>query len=451
MSRIWTLICLLAAAGGVVLMMVSHRQAQDSCGSGDKRYVLYVAEKPEAKTEMGRPVTVLFLPASEAVDVLVKSLDRTNPVAARSFLRNHQEKVIIFPDFEQQFTADMLVSGRLPKPGTTEVLADPRTSDHGQIKAGDVELSVVGVLKKTNLLQQDAYYAADNPTARGTLDPSGKKLIGGFIVPWEDLKQIQDIKQRLPREQFTAIAGSQRLDRGVYYNYMMGMTLLLIGGSVLLIRIYMFAARRITNAWIGPPLAQINRHWKLFSLMHVIYFGIFIVGALLIYEAPLPQDFLLTTLSGQIESESGVLGVAGLAYGSRNIALAAVTTLIINFFVGSLLVITLPSVIVPGIGIFMALFRAAVWGIALAPTRLALAGAFRFHSGTLLLEGEGYILAAFFALLMPIYLFNPAEGNNLRTRYGHALMMNFKGNIIVFIMLAIAAAYEATEVILQMR
>jgi hypothetical protein len=53
--------------------------------------------------------------------------------------------------------------------------------------------------------------------------------------------------------------------------------------------------------------------------------------------------------------------------------------------------------------------------------------------------------------LMPIYLFNPAEGNNLRTRYGHALMMNFKGNIIVFIMLAIAAAYEATEVILQMR
>jgi hypothetical protein len=366
-------------------------------------------------------------------------------------LRNHQEKVILFPDFEQQFTADMLVSGRLPKPGTTEVLADPRTTDHGPIKAGDEKLSVVGVLKKTNLLQQDAYYAADNPPQRGALDPSGKKLIGGFIVPLEDLKLIRDIKQRFPREQFTAIAGSQRLDRGAYYNYMIGMSLLLIGGSVLLIRSYMFAARRITNAWIGPPLAQISRHWKLFSLMHVIYFGICIIGALIIYEKPLPQDFLLTTISGQIESESGVLGVAGMAYGSRNIALAAVTTLVINFFVGSILVITLPSVIVPGIGVFMALFRAALWGIMMAPTSMALAGAIRFHSVTLLLEGEGYILAAFFALLMPIYLFNPAEGNKLRARYGHALMMNVKGNIIVFIMLAVAASYEAIEVILQMR
>ncbi|MGD0655128.1 MAG: hypothetical protein ABSA16_12345 [Thermoguttaceae bacterium] len=451
MSRIWALICLSAAAGGVVLMVVSYRQAQDSCGSGDKRYVLYVAEKTEAKTEMGRPVTVFFLPARKVVDEFVKILGGTTAAAGRSFLRNHQEKVILFPDFEQQFTADMLVSGRLPKPGTTEVLADPRTTDHGPIKAGDEKLSVVGVLKKTNLLQQDAYYAADNPPQRGALDPSGKKLIGGFIVPLEDLKLIRDIKQRFPREQFTAIAGSQRLDRGAYYNYMIGMSLLLIGGSVLLIRSYMFAARRITNAWIGPPLAQISRHWKLFSLMHVIYFGICIIGALIIYEKPLPQDFLLTTISGQIESESGVLGVAGMAYGSRNIALAAVTTLVINFFVGSILVITLPSVIVPGIGVFMALFRAALWGIMMAPTSMALAGAIRFHSVTLLLEGEGYILAAFFALLMPIYLFNPAEGNKLRARYGHALMMNVKGNIIVFIMLAVAASYEAIEVILQMR
>jgi hypothetical protein len=99
----------------------------------------------------------------------------------------------------------------------------------------------------------------------------------------------------------------------------------------------------------------------------------------------------------------------------------------------------------------MALFRAALWGIMMAPTSMALAGAIRFHSVTLLLEGEGYILAAFFALLMPIYLFNPAEGNKLRARYGHALMMNVKGNIIVFIMLAVAASYEAIEVILQMR
>ena len=81
---------------------------------------------------------------------------------------------------------------------------------------------------------------------------------------------------------------------------------------------------------------------------------------------------------------------------------------------------------------------------------MTLAGAMVFHSVTLLLEGEGYILATFFALLVPIYLFSPSEANNLRARYGHALMMNIKGNILVFVVLAIAATYEAIEVILQM-
>ncbi len=145
-----------------------------------------------------------------------------------------------------------------------------------------------------------------------------------------------------------------------------------------------------------------------------------------------------------------MLGVAGLAYGSKNIALAAVTTLLINFFAGSLLMITVPSVVVPGIGVVITLIRGAAWGIVLAPTHVLLAGGMLFHSGTLLLEGEGYLLATFFAILVPIYLFRPAMGEKPWPRYVRALVMNIKGNIIVFIVLAIAATYEAIEVIMQM-
>jgi len=184
--------------------------------------------------------------------------------------------------------------------------------------------------------------------------------------------------------------------------------------------------------------------------MHAVYFGLILTGLQVIYDVPLLKDFLSTIISGQIESESGVLGVAGMAYESRNIALAAATTLIINFFAGSILVITLPSVIVPGIGVFMAAFRATLWGILLAPSYMALAWGMIFHSGTLLLEGEGYILASFFALLVPIYLFSPREGENVGARYARAVLMNLKGNILVFIVLAVAAAYEAIEVIMQM-
>jgi hypothetical protein len=72
------------------------------------------------------------------------------------------------------------------------------------------------------------------------------------------------------------------------------------------------------------------------------------------------------------------------------------------------------------------------------------------HSLTILLEGEGYIVASFFALLILIYLFRKAEGRSVLFRYSRALLMNVRGNLIVAIVLAVAAIYEAIEVIVLM-
>jgi hypothetical protein len=450
MARIWSLIWLAAAVGGIALMAFSFRQSQNILGSGGNRHVLYVAKQPGAKAEKGSPVLVCFLPPAEDVKTLTQAFDGIDSERSKSFSLNHQKMLILSPDFIQRFTENMLESGKLPEPGTKEVLADPHTAGRDTIMVGDEKLTVVGVLKKTDSLLLDACYAADDPAMRNLLEKNGKTLVDGYLISVDDLKKIEDVKKQFPRKELTAVAGSQRMNKAAYYNYALGELLFLLGGSGLLIRIYLFAARRITNAWIGAPLAEISRHWKLFSLMHAVYFGLFLIGTLVIYEAPLFQDFLLTVISGQIESESGPLGVAGKAYETRNIALAAAVTLLINFFAGSLLVITLPSVIVPGIGVLMAVFRAIMWGILLSPSYMALAWSMISHSGTLLLEGEGYILATFFALLVPIYLFSPKEGENLGARYARAVLMNLKGNIIVFIVLAVAASYEAIEVIMQM-
>jgi hypothetical protein len=449
MARIWSLFWLLVAVGGIVLMTIAYRDARDSLGTDGKRYILFIAEQPDAKADKGAPVSILYLPAGAIVDELSTKLSATDQAQGRSFLRNHQEKLMLFPDFGQRFTEDMLESGRLPKPGSSEVLAEQQAIHRDYISLDGRELRIAGVLKQNDSLQQDAYYAPDDPALREALASSGKILDRGFLVSPDEIA-IADIKKHFPRKEFTAVASSQRMDRNSYYNYGAGMLLLLLGGSALLIRIYKFAARHITNAWLGPPLAEIDRHWKLFAFMHAVYFGIFLAGMFAIYDAPMIQDFFLTLIRGQIESESGVLGVAGKAYGTGNIALAAVTTLLINFFLGSLLVITAPSVVVPGIGVFMAIIRATIWGIVLAPSHMTLASGMICHSGTLLLEGEGYLLAAFFAILVPIYLSSPLQGDNLWTRYKRAFIVNIKGNIIVLIVLAVAALYEAVEVILQM-
>jgi hypothetical protein len=450
MARIWSLIWFAAAVGGIALMVFSFRQAQNILGSGGNRHVLYVARQPGAKAEKGSPVLVCFLPAAEELKTLTQAIDGIDLELSKSFSLNHQQMLILSPDFKQRFAENMLESGRLPEPGTKEVLADPYTADRDPIMVGDLNLTVVGVLKKTDSLLLDARYAPDDPAMRNMLEKNEKPLVDGYLISSDELKQIEDVKKKLPPKELTAIAGLRRMNKAAYYNYALGELLFLLGGSGLLIKGCMFAARRITNAWIGAPLAEINRHWKLFSLMHAVYFGLFLIGMLAIYDAPLLQDFLQTVISGQIENGSGPLGVAGKAYATRNVAIAAVVTLLINFFAGSLLVITLPSVIVPGIGVLMAVFRATMWGILLAPSSIVLAWGMIFHSGTLLLEGEGYLLATFFALLVPIYLFSPKEGDNLGARYARAVLMNLKGNIIVFIMLAIAAAYEAFEVIMQM-
>lgn len=153
-------------------------------------------------------------------------------------------------------------------------------------------------------------------------------------------------------------------------------------------------------------------------------------------------------VGSQVTSGEGVLGTAGKAYGSGVIPIAAATTFGINFFIGSLVHITLPSLIVPASGALLAAFRATLWGVLLAPTFTDLSRAALPHSWTILLEGEGYILATFFALLMPIYLFRPQLGK-VPARYGRAVAVNLQGGLLVAAVLLVAACYEATEVILM--
>jgi hypothetical protein len=67
-----------------------------------------------------------------------------------------------------------------------------------------------------------------------------------------------------------------------------------------------------------------------------------------------------------------------------------------------------------------------------------------------LLEGEGYVLATVFAVLVPVYLFRSEPDATIGSRYGRALVINLKGNLLVLGVLAVAAVYEAIEVIWQM-
>ena len=239
-----------------------------------------------------------------------------------------------------------------------------------------------------------------------------------------------------------------------------------------MIGLYRWLAGRFDSSVLGPPLRELATRPRLLWGVHLAYFGLYVVGALVIYQLPILQTVMMAAVGQAIGGGKGPLAVAGAAYGSGNMLYAAVVTFLINFPLGSFAMISLPSMIVPGCGSLLAAFRATLWGLLLGPSDAALVWGMLAHTGTLLLEGGGYILATFFALLVPVYLLRPGQGVEKRVeadfgeldegepssprardtmvrRLGRALGLNLRAQLLVALVLALAACYEAVEVILM--
>jgi len=367
----------------------------------------------------------------------------------------YREKVILYPEMSDDLTSAMLEWGRLPQVGADEVLAGFNTNRKEEIDIDGQTFNVVGQLKRGVRLFANSYLVRDETVAGELFDADDEAVQQAYILrmPMEELTEpemLERLKKAFPKPEFTAYQPIIRTQPGPFYLYMLGMLLLLMGGSVAFYKIYCLLTGRIRNKWLRLPLVEIGKYKHLFLTIHFIYFGLVVVFAVVAYLLPEIQVCLLAVIKSQVTDGSGILGIAGEAYMSRNILRAAVTTFAINFPFGSVACITLPSIIIPGAGVLVAIFRAAMWGLLLSPSFVDLSGLMLPHSITLLLEGEAYILASFFGVLILVYLFRKAEGPTAPRRYGRALLLNVKGNLWVAIVLVVAAIYEAIEVILSM-
>jgi len=255
-------------------------------------------------------------------------------------------------------------------------------------------------------------------------------------------------REGIERSGKASLDPATRVPGGPFQLYMGGLALLMAGGSGLFIRLYKYLSVRLPMAVLRDPLDPMQRYATLFVLLHIAFFGGMILFMELAFAAPDVQGSILTLVKHEVLGGKGPLGAIGSAYLSKSIPLAALVTVTANFLLGSLLVITVPAIVVPGAGLLVPAFRAAICGLTLAPTFAGLSGAMLPHSFTLLMEGEGYILATFFGLLVPIYLFRTCEGPTIGARYCSALLLNVKGNLWILIVLAVSAIYEATEVII---
>jgi hypothetical protein len=411
---------------------------------------------------------------------MLKAMERVMPDQAQRLQWVLRRKLIVLPLNAAGIDADSLQAGRLPAADRDEALAGARPTPHDRVVVVDRALRVVGVLKAEVSLPADCYLVSSSEFARGLVPPGDPSVHDATVVgltpeQFQDRQLLRQLEATFPSPKYTMLTPLGRLGPSQYYLYLAGQAALLVGGSGALIGLYRWLASRVRRPWVAAPLQELDRRPRLVWGVHLAYFGLVIAASVLVYQLPEVQAVLLALVRDALGGTRGPLAIAGKAYASGSIPHAAVVTFAINFLLGALLSITLPSMIVPGSGVLLAALRSVSWGLLLAPTFVLNALAMLPHSGTMLLEGEGYILATFFGLLVPIYLVrsSPAKvpesmaavdievalsepsssgrGGTVLRRFGRAILLNIQASLLVAVVLAVAACWEATEVILMIR
>jgi hypothetical protein len=478
--KILSWVVLGAIGFGIMCFGYSDRE-RGAPGSPWAKGLILIGPAPAAGEALpggATPVLLRLLPGSERTQALLKGMDVALPDKAAQLRAQLQPKLIAVHLKALAIDESSIESGRLPSESGGEALAGPGSEYLPSIASGNRTYAVVGRLKRDYGLFEGSYLVPARDADLASMPRDDSAVREATLLQLSD-RQLRDTKVHeqvdlaFPAAKYARFKPEDRLDSRAFFIYVGGLAIMLIGGSGALISLYRSLASRAQGSkpsgsqdpgadpgesvgrmpwphWLAAPLIELARRPRLVWGLHIGYFGLVIVGAIVVHLIPELQTVLLSQVSDALSAKAGPLAAAGKAYGTGNVLHAAAVTFGVNFFLGSLLVITLPSMIVPGSGILMAILRSFLWGLLLAPTMGLLALTMIPHSGTLLLEGEGYILATIFAVLIPIRMFESSLGEGLVTRFGRAILLNLQANVWVAIVLAVAAIYEASEVIAMM-
>jgi hypothetical protein len=199
---------------------------------------------------------------------------------------------------------------------------------------------------------------------------------------------------------------------------------------------------------VKDAVAIVRWNWRAYVTINAVYYGLVVVAMLFVVWRPEIQKHLLQAVGKELHG-GGPLAPVAAAYTNKNVWAAIGWTFVVNLLIGGFVTITVPSMFVPFSGFLMGITRAVLWGLLLSPVDPSLRGGMIPHSLTLLLEGQGYILA-----LLAVYVsgntFLRPRSVGLKTHgegYVAGLHQTASLYILVTLVLAVAAVYEALEVI----
>lgn len=190
-----------------------------------------------------------------------------------------------------------------------------------------------------------------------------------------------------------------------------------------------------------------SAHRRALLVLATAYLVAFLLGILATALIPELRPGGLGALQGD-PAAPGIGTLIADAYRSGNVAFAAAVTLAVNLFSASLLQTTLPSLVVPFLGVALTVVRGLSWGVLFTPVG-AEDPRFLIHWVTLAIEGAAYVVVGLAAWIQGRY-FLQARRFGYRTRregYVGGLLATAKLYLVVVALLVIGALYEAVTVI----
>ncbi len=200
---------------------------------------------------------------------------------------------------------------------------------------------------------------------------------------------------------------------------------------------------------IQNALETIKDFRRAYIVLNLVYYGLVICGMVYVAFNPSLQQSLIATVGSAFTE--GPLSAVGSAYTGGQVLRAMALTFVVNLFLGSIAVITMPSLVIPFSGLLIGAYRALLWGLLLSPTTPELRLVMIPHSLVLILEGQAYILAMLAAYVQGrAFLWPHSVGASTRRQgYGVGVKRSARLYVLVVLLLAVAAIYEALEVFIM--
>jgi hypothetical protein len=201
----------------------------------------------------------------------------------------------------------------------------------------------------------------------------------------------------------------------------------------------------IQSSW-----ALVREHKRAYIVFNILYYGLVLVFMGVAALNPDLQTELILAIGESFTS--GPLAMVGEAYLNAELLKAIALTFVVNLFIASLVSITIPSMIIPFLGLLVGFYRAILWGLIFYPGHPDMQIVMIPHSLTLILEGQAYILVMLAAWLQGRAFISPksvgVEGHGRGCLEG--LKRTGKIYLLVVLTLLVAAVYEVIEVVLLM-